>query len=141
MDKNQVYREWIEATGEAIAALQEWHAQLADWSARGGEANAGDFDASFQNLFNAGLGDTWADAVQAGGGIDVLAVIVKGGTICPTCDGKGKVRYSFLPEPCPTCGGTGALAAGERCTCNEPGAPATLAGDHAAWCAAGGGEG
>jgi len=140
MDKAQVYREWIEATDEALVALADWRSQLADWSARGGEASAGDFDANFQNLANDGL-DTWADVVQAGGGIDVLATIVKGGTICPTCDGKGKVRFSYLPETCPTCGGVGALAAGERCTCNEPGAPAAAVGDHAAWCAAGGGEG
>jgi len=140
MDKNQVYREWLEATDSAILALAAWRAQLTDWQARGGEAQPGDFDANFQNLYNAGLGDTWADAVQAGGGIDVLATIVKGGNVCPTCDGKGKVRFSYLSEPCPTCGGMGALAAGERCTCSEPGAPATMAGDHAAWCVAVGGE-
>jgi len=29
-----------------------------------------------------------------------------------------------------------AKTAGERCTCNEPGAPAAAVGDHAAWCAA-----
>jgi len=114
MDKAQVLSEWIEATDDAIKALTDWRAQLADWSARGGEACAGDFDANFQNLFNAGLGDTWADAVQAGGGVDVLAAVVKGGTICPTCDGKGKVRWSGLGDTCPACGGTGALAAGDK---------------------------
>lgn len=113
MDKAQVYREWLSATDEAIEALRGWRAQLADWQARGGEALPGDFDVSFQNLYNAGLGDTWADKCEVGGGIDVLAVVVKGGEVCPTCKGKGVVRYSFLPESCPTCGGIGALAAGE----------------------------
>jgi len=116
MDKNQVYREWLEATDDAILALADWRAQLADWQARGGEAQPGDFDANFQNLFNTGLGDTWADKCTAGGGIDVLATIVKGGDVCPTCDGKGKVRYSFLPETCPTCGGMGAIPASEPAT-------------------------
>ena len=138
MDKAQVLREWVEATDEAILALKDWRAQLADWQARGGEAQPGDFDANFQNLYNAGLGDTWADAVQAGGGIDLLAAIVKGGDVCPTCDGKGKVRWSMLFDTCPTCGGVGGLTAGERCTCNEPGAPAAAVGDHAPWCSAGG---
>lgn len=138
MDKAQVLREWLEATDEAILALTDWRAQLADWQARGGEAQPGDFDANFQNLYNAGLGDTWADAVQAGGGIDLLAAIVKGGDVCPTCAGKGKVRWSYLPETCPTCGGVGGLAAGERCTCNEPGAPTAAVSDHAPWCSAGG---
>jgi len=139
MDKATVYKEWLEATDDAILALADWRSQLADWQARGGEAEPGDFDANFQNLANDGL-DTWTDVIQTGGGIDLLAAIVEGGTICPTCDGNGLVRYSYLPETCPTCGGVGGLAAGDpACTCSEPGAPATLAGDHAGWCVAVGG--
>ena len=50
MDKAQVYREWLEATDDAILALADGRSQLADWQARGGEAEPGDFDANFQNL-------------------------------------------------------------------------------------------
>jgi len=101
------------------------------------EAQPGDFDAMFRVTADRGGLEGWLDQCTAGGGVDVLATIVKGGDVCPTCGGKGKVRYSFLLETCPTCGGMGALAADDKvCTCSEPGTLAALAGDHAPWCAA-----
>jgi len=112
MDKATVYKEWLGATDEAILALADWRAQLTDWQARGGEAQPGDFDAAFRRLLNDGGLDGWADECTAGGGIDLLALIVKGGDVCPRCNGTGRgvfVFSTFQFETCETCGGLGAI--------------------------------
>jgi len=117
MDKSQVFREWIQATDDAILALVDWRAQLADWQARGGEAQPGDFDAVFRATVENGGLEGWMDDCTAGGGIDLLSLIVKGGDVCPACQGTGRgpfVFSTFQWEKCETCGSLGAIPAGER---------------------------
>ena len=77
MTREQIIREWRESTEEAISALSDWLSCLREWEAAGGEHNKGDFDAAFDVLYKAGLGD-WADVNQAGGGLDRLAAAVRG---------------------------------------------------------------
>jgi hypothetical protein len=73
-----VYLEWLDATAEAIRALEIWRAYLRDWRLHGGEATSGGFDRALADLVAAGLED-WADRCPAGGGLDVLCSVVEGG--------------------------------------------------------------
>jgi hypothetical protein len=90
MDRHQVTFEWIVATEAAISELQAWLDALRGWGQYGGEMAPGDFDAAFDRLYKAGLGDTWADTCTAGGGLDALAEGVREGywsqlEQCPLC--------------------------------------------------------
>ncbi|MGD8475366.1 MAG: hypothetical protein PVH59_14710 [Anaerolineae bacterium] len=78
MFPDQVIREWIESTEDAIAELQCWLGNLQTWANLGCENAPGDFRAAFDWLYQAGLGDTWADTNPAGGGLDRLAEVVTG---------------------------------------------------------------
>ena len=77
MTSQETIREWRESTEDAITALQEWRASLAEWERNGGEHDAGDFDAAFNRLYQADLGD-WADWNNAGDGLDALNEAVTG---------------------------------------------------------------
>jgi len=78
MDRYKVMVEWIESTQDAITSLQVWLDHLREWWQNGGELTEGDFNAAFDRLYKAGLGDTWADTNPAGGGLDPLAAAVRG---------------------------------------------------------------
>jgi len=116
MDEFDVIEQWMGATRDAIMALRKWQAYLGVWYSAGGETEPGEFDATFRELCET-MGDGWADGCEAGGGLDVLAIVVKGGDVCPSCQGHGTRVDGFDPESftfptCETCGGVGAIPAG-----------------------------
>lgn len=77
--RTQIVHEWVSAAEEARDALVAWVGSLREWEHNGGlEDSEGDFDRAFNRLYQAGLGDTWADACEAGGGVDALAAAVRG---------------------------------------------------------------
>ena len=78
MEKQEVIREWIEATQEAIEKLHGWLLTLKVWQHMGGELEPGEFDRQLLALREAGLGG-WVDGNSAGGGLDAVASVIMGG--------------------------------------------------------------
>ena len=113
MDKFDVYEQWLEATRDAIAALEKFKATLGQWYCAGKAGCPEDFDAALQDLRNVGL-DRWLDVNECGGGPDLLAAVARGGEVCPMCGGHGTRVEGLDPESftfptCVTCGGLGAV--------------------------------
>jgi hypothetical protein len=78
MAPDQVLREWIESTEDAIYTLRRWVYVLREWKHNSGQkGQPGELDAALRVLADQGL-DCWADGNPAGGGIDRLAEVVTG---------------------------------------------------------------
>ena len=57
VSQTHVIKEWIDSTEDAISALQDWKAHFEGWERSDDELHSGDFDAAFNALYQAGLGD------------------------------------------------------------------------------------
>ena len=77
MEKQEVIREWIEATEAAMEELHMWLLGLQVWQHKGGECEPGEFDRRLSALQRAGL-EGWVDGNKAGGGLDALADVIRG---------------------------------------------------------------
>jgi hypothetical protein len=117
VDKFDVYEQWQGATRDAQAALERFKTALGAWYCAGKADDPADLDAALRDLREAGL-ERWVADNEAGGGVDVLAVVAQGGDVCPVCGGTGRAAVGLDPETfdfptCETCGGVGAVPAGE----------------------------
>lgn len=72
--KAEVIRQWLQATDQALAGLQEWRERLVSWG-DGGLAGREDLEQALGLLDLAGLTEWW-DWCPAGGGIDALAEVL-----------------------------------------------------------------